>query len=193
MNDFKPFGSVMTKVKNRTIDPSYEIHLGLYQALTGPDEEDKIYKSVSCDFFDLIVIDECHFGTSHETQVSKKLQEWFGLPDPSQLVERNIKILQTSATPDNVILSATRWTELIGQMHHTHITPTTISPSYTGVHTFFEQDRIFESVDLTDYSALAQIKTKIDQYDTPKYHIFRISPKIQKQIETVNNLEHFRD
>jgi len=47
VNDFKPFGPVMTKVKNRKIDPSYEIHLALYQAITGPDEEDKIFKHVS--------------------------------------------------------------------------------------------------------------------------------------------------
>ncbi len=47
VNDFKPFGSVMTKIKNRKIDPSYEIYLGLYQAITGPDEEDKIFKNVS--------------------------------------------------------------------------------------------------------------------------------------------------
>lgn len=66
VNDFKPFGSVMTKIKNRKIDPSYEIHLGLYQALTGPAEEDKIYKNVSPDFFDLIVIDECHRGSAAE-------------------------------------------------------------------------------------------------------------------------------
>ena len=57
VNDFKPFGSVMTKISNRTIDPSYEIHIGLYQALTGPKEEDKAFKQVSQDFFDLIVID----------------------------------------------------------------------------------------------------------------------------------------
>lgn len=44
VNDFKPFGKVMTKIKNRKIDPAYEIHLGLYQAITGPDEEDKIFK-----------------------------------------------------------------------------------------------------------------------------------------------------
>ena len=60
VNDFKPFGSVMTKIKNRKIDPAYEIHLGLYQAITGPDEEDKIFKNVSPDFFDMIIIDECH-------------------------------------------------------------------------------------------------------------------------------------
>ncbi|MFN2364986.1 MAG: DEAD/DEAH box helicase family protein, partial [Desulfurivibrionaceae bacterium] len=60
VNDFKPFGPVMAKVKNRKIDPAYEIHLALYQAITGPDEADKIFKNVSRDFFDLIVIDECH-------------------------------------------------------------------------------------------------------------------------------------
>ena len=51
VNDFKPFGSVMTKIRNRKIDPSYEVYLGLYQALTGPYEEDKIFKSVGKDFF----------------------------------------------------------------------------------------------------------------------------------------------
>nr|WP_244577802.1 DEAD/DEAH box helicase family protein [Hoeflea halophila] len=58
VNDFKPFGAVMTKVKNRKIDPSYGIHLGVYQALTGPNDSDKIFKSVSRDFFDLVVIND---------------------------------------------------------------------------------------------------------------------------------------
>ncbi len=77
VNDFKPFGSVMTKIRNRTIDPSYEIHLGLYQALTGPDEEDKIYKSVSRDFFDLIVIDECHRGSAAEDSAWREILDYF--------------------------------------------------------------------------------------------------------------------
>ena len=76
-NDFKPFGSVMTKIKNRKIDPSYEIHLGLYQALTGPDEEDKIFKSVSRDFFDLIVIDECHRGSAKEDSAWREILDYF--------------------------------------------------------------------------------------------------------------------
>ncbi|MDA7526851.1 DEAD/DEAH box helicase family protein [bacterium] len=76
-NDFKPFGSVMTKIKNRKIDPSYEIHLGLYQALTGPDEEDKIFKSVSRDFFDLIVIDECHRGSASEDSAWREILDYF--------------------------------------------------------------------------------------------------------------------
>ncbi|TAE90476.1 MAG: DEAD/DEAH box helicase [Verrucomicrobia bacterium] len=76
-NDFKPFGSVMTKIKNRKIDPSYEIYLGLYQALTGPDEEDKIFKNVSRDFFDLIVIDECHRGSASDDSAWREILEYF--------------------------------------------------------------------------------------------------------------------
>lgn len=77
LNDFKPFGSVMTKIKNRKIDPAYEIHLGLYQAITGTTEEDKIFKSVSQDFFDLIVIDECHRGSASEDSAWREILEYF--------------------------------------------------------------------------------------------------------------------
>jgi len=78
VNDFKPFGPVMTKIRNRRIDPSYEIYLGLYQAITGPDEEDKIFKSVSPDFFDMIVIDECHRGSAAEDSQWREILEYFG-------------------------------------------------------------------------------------------------------------------
>ena len=67
----------MTKIKNRKIDPSYEIYLGLYQALTGPDEEDKIFKTVSRDFFDLIVIDECHRGSAADDSAWREILEYF--------------------------------------------------------------------------------------------------------------------
>ena len=77
VNDFRPFGSVMTKIKNRKIDPAYEIYLGLYQALTGADEEDKIFKSVSRDFFDLIVIDECHRGSANDDSAWREILEYF--------------------------------------------------------------------------------------------------------------------
>lgn len=77
VNDFRPFGSVMTKIKNRKIDPSYEIYLGLYQALTGPAEEDKIFKTVSPDFFDFIIIDECHRGSANEDSAWREILEYF--------------------------------------------------------------------------------------------------------------------
>jgi type I restriction enzyme R subunit len=77
VNDFKPFGSVMTKIKNRKIDPSYEIYLGLYQAITGPNEDDKIFKSVSRDFFDLIIIDECHRGSAAADSSWREILSYF--------------------------------------------------------------------------------------------------------------------
>jgi type I restriction enzyme R subunit len=77
VNDFKPFGEAMTKVRNRKIDPAYEIHLGLYQALTGPEESDKIFKSVSRDFFDLIVIDECHRGSASDDSAWREILDYF--------------------------------------------------------------------------------------------------------------------
>ena len=58
-NDFKPFGSVMTKIQKRQADKSYEIYLSLYQAVTGNEEEKNIYKQFSPEFFDLVVVDEC--------------------------------------------------------------------------------------------------------------------------------------
>lgn len=77
VNDFKPFGPAMTKIKNRKIDPAYEIHLGLYQALTGPNEEDKAFKNVSRDFFDLIVIDECHRGSAADDSAWREILDYF--------------------------------------------------------------------------------------------------------------------
>jgi type I restriction enzyme R subunit len=77
VNDFKPFGPVMTKVRNRKIDPAYEVHLGLYQAITGPDEVDKIFKNVSREFFDMVVIDECHRGSAADDSAWREILEYF--------------------------------------------------------------------------------------------------------------------
>jgi type I restriction enzyme, R subunit len=76
-NDFQPFGSAMTKVTGRTIDPAFEIHLALYQAITGPEESQKAYKQVAPDFFDLIVIDECHRGSASEDSSWREILEYF--------------------------------------------------------------------------------------------------------------------
>ena len=76
-NDFKPFGQAMTKVTNRTVDPSYEIYLSLYQAVTGSEEEQNIYKQFSPDFFDLIVIDECHRGSASVDSAWRQILDYF--------------------------------------------------------------------------------------------------------------------
>lgn len=77
INDFQPFGQAMTKITGRKVDPAYEIHLALYQALTGPEESQKAYKQVDPDFFDLIVIDECHRGSASEDSAWREILEYF--------------------------------------------------------------------------------------------------------------------
>jgi type I restriction enzyme R subunit len=77
-NDFKPFGPAMTKISNRNIDTAYEIYLSLYQAVTGSEEERNVYKQFTPDFFDLIVIDECHRGSAAEDSAWREILDYFG-------------------------------------------------------------------------------------------------------------------
>ena len=99
VNDFRPFSGAMAKLstknktierndgslvdlplavdKRRKIDTSYEIYLGLYQSLTGDSEAKKLYKSFSPDFFDLIVIDECHRGSAADDSAWREILEYF--------------------------------------------------------------------------------------------------------------------
>ena len=76
-NDFKPFGQAMTKIVNRQVDKSYEIYLSLYQAVTGTEEEKNIYRQFSPDFFDLIVVDECHRGSAAEDSAWREILDYF--------------------------------------------------------------------------------------------------------------------
>jgi type I restriction enzyme R subunit len=77
VNDFKPFGNAMTKITNRTVDKSFEIYLCLYQAVSGTAEEQNIYKEFSPDFFDLVVVDECHRGSAADDAAWRQILEYF--------------------------------------------------------------------------------------------------------------------
>ena len=75
--DFKHFKDKMTVVKHRMIDKSYEVYLALYQGLAGADEQANAYKQFSTEFFDLIVIDECHRGSAKEDSAWREILEYF--------------------------------------------------------------------------------------------------------------------
>jgi len=75
--DFKHFRDKMTVVKNRKVDKSYEIYLALYQGLSGNEEEANIYKQFSPDFFDLVIIDECHRGSAAEDSAWREILHYF--------------------------------------------------------------------------------------------------------------------
>ena len=76
-NDFKPFGKALTKITNRTADKAFEIYLALYQAVTGTEEEQNIYKQFSPDFFDLVVVDECHRGSAADDAAWRQVLDYF--------------------------------------------------------------------------------------------------------------------
>jgi len=99
VNDFRPFGEAMAKLsthaktierddgsktdltlaldRKRRINSAYEIYLGLYQAITGPEERQKLYREFSPGFFDLIVIDECHRGSAAEDSAWREILDYF--------------------------------------------------------------------------------------------------------------------
>lgn len=75
--DFAPFGEVMHKVTNREIKMNYEVYLALYQAVTGKEEWKQVYRQFPADFFDLIVIDECHRGSAAEDSAWRVVLDYF--------------------------------------------------------------------------------------------------------------------
>ncbi len=89
VNDFRPFGGAMAKLSKQTntiqqdaegvlhIDTAYEVYLSLYQAITGPKEHNKIFRRFSPGFFDLIVVDECHRGSSADDSAWREILEYF--------------------------------------------------------------------------------------------------------------------
>ena len=77
IQDFKPFEEVMTKIKNRRMDSSYEVFFALYQQLVDDNSEKNPYEEFSPDFFDLIIVDECHRGSAKADSQWRQILEYF--------------------------------------------------------------------------------------------------------------------
>lgn len=76
-NDFKHFGDKMTKIRKRQVDKSFEIYLALYQGVSGTEDYQDIYKEFSPDFFDLIIVDECHRGSAAADSAWREVLTYF--------------------------------------------------------------------------------------------------------------------
>ena len=75
--DFKYFKDRMTIIKKKKIDKAYEIYLALYQGLTNYNEDKDAYRQFSRDFFDLVVVDECHRGSADADSAWREILEYF--------------------------------------------------------------------------------------------------------------------
>ena len=67
----------MTVVQKRQVNKAYEVYLALYQGLTASADASNIYKQFSRDFFDLIVVDECHRGSSRDDSAWREILDYF--------------------------------------------------------------------------------------------------------------------
>ncbi len=75
--DFKPFSRVSTKISKRKTDPAYEMYFAIYQGVSGEEERRNIYKNFSKDFFDLVVVDECHRGSAKDDSAWREVLNYF--------------------------------------------------------------------------------------------------------------------
>jgi type I restriction enzyme R subunit len=75
--DFKPLLENINKIKNRNADKSREIQFALYQSLTGETDDKKVFKKYSRDYFDLIIVDECHRGSAKEDSAWREILDHF--------------------------------------------------------------------------------------------------------------------
>lgn len=75
--DFKHFRDKMHVVEKHQVEKSYEIYLSLYQGLTGTEEDRNIYRQFTPEFFDLIVVDECHRGSARDDSNWREILTYF--------------------------------------------------------------------------------------------------------------------
>ena len=75
--DFKHFGPTMTRLSRKNTSKAHEIYLSLYQSVSGSEEEQNVYKEYSPDFFDLIIVDECHRGSAREDSAWREILDYF--------------------------------------------------------------------------------------------------------------------
>lgn len=74
--DFRPFEKIMTKVHERLLDSSYEIYMSLYQQLAG-DNGNEPFRTFQPEFFDLIIVDECHRGSAKDESQWRRILDYF--------------------------------------------------------------------------------------------------------------------
>lgn len=78
--DFKPFGNKMIKIENRTASTSYEIFMSLYQQLIEYNitpGAPQPYEQFNPNYFDVIMIDECHRGSAKKNSEWRKILDYF--------------------------------------------------------------------------------------------------------------------
>jgi len=74
--DFHPLDKIMTKVQERKLDSSYKVFMSLYHQMAG-DEDIEPFREFQPEFFDLVIVDECHRGSAKEESKWRRVLNYF--------------------------------------------------------------------------------------------------------------------
>jgi len=74
---FAPFGDARAKIEGGNAIKSREMYFAIYQALAADERRPGLYKEYPKDFFDLIIIDECHRGSARDESSWREILEYF--------------------------------------------------------------------------------------------------------------------
>jgi len=140
--------------------------------LNTKDREDGFYTNLANARDALIILDECHIAVEKTHLISNNLKA-LGLLNIEVLRQRNIKILEVSATPGATLRDTQSW----GADNHS-IVLLKESPSYIGFKNFIEDDRLHDSYDFTRESDIDAFATFVKKtFPDPCWHILRLSAK----------------
>lgn len=146
--------------------------------LNTQDRQDGFYTNLANAKDALLIFDECHIANGKEHQISGMLRD-LGLLELSVLKERNIKILDVSATPGATLNDTLAW----GEQNHSVIILKS-SEAYTGFRHFIREKRLHESYDLTDEKELEKLFRFIKAaFPDPRWHVIRLPSKSRKNSE----------
>ncbi|TAN62518.1 DEAD/DEAH box helicase [bacterium] len=74
---FTPFGDARWKIENGEVNKSREMYFAIYQAIARDERRPGLYREYSPDFFDLIIVDECHRGSANDESNWREILEYF--------------------------------------------------------------------------------------------------------------------
>lgn len=172
-NIFIITGLSSTEWKNQTQNRFVgNIKDNIFHSNTLPKFEKKLLEN---DRNILIIIDEIHIASKLNNRLGNIFKS-VGLLNITNLIERNIKIVQVSATPDLILTELYDWQENNYQLFIIK------SPdNYIGIKKLLDNNQIREYKSLTDINNVIEIKNLIlKNYKEPKYHLIRINTDIQK-------------
>lgn len=74
---FAPFGDARWKLGSDALSHGRDIYFSTYQAIARDERRPGLYREFAADFFDLVIVDECHRGSARDDSAWREILEYF--------------------------------------------------------------------------------------------------------------------